>query len=252
MKKKVSVCMATFNGARFIGKQLQSILSQLGPDDEVVISDDGSDDGTINEIESFGDPRVKLLRHKRPDIKKRYCVAHRYVCANFANALSNAKGDLIFLADQDDVWLPGRVEKMSHALEDCDYVMCASQCIDADGNPVDFKTRGKENIECGLIRKLIFGHYPGCHVAFSRRLFLMAMPIPASVFVHDIWIGRLAAINRLRMRFIDEPLMNYRIHESNVSDMAHHVSKNPVWFRIWYRLVLLQKLMARKYKISGR
>ena len=60
---RISVCVATFNGERHVREQLQSVLSQLGPDDEVIVSDDHSGDGTVAEVEAVADPRVTLIRN---------------------------------------------------------------------------------------------------------------------------------------------------------------------------------------------
>src|SRR5687767_8891539 len=102
---RVSVCMATFNGARFVEAQVESILRELRPDDELVVSDDGSSDATLDKVRRFSDARVRILAAGRLG-----------VAPNFEHALRHARGDCIFLSDQDDVWLPGKVELMCKAL----------------------------------------------------------------------------------------------------------------------------------------
>ena len=94
----ISVCMATHNGERFIREQIVSILRQLGPMDEVVVSDDSSTDGTTQVLRSLSDGRIRILHHQP-----------RRITDNFENALKSAKGDYIYLADQDDIWVDGRV-----------------------------------------------------------------------------------------------------------------------------------------------
>ena len=89
----ISVCMATYNGEKFVCQQLRSITAQLGTADEVIVSDDGSTDSTLAVIESMGDSRIKTIEGPR----------RRSPVWNFENALRHAKGDYIFLADQDDV-----------------------------------------------------------------------------------------------------------------------------------------------------
>ena len=103
--KKISVCMAVYNGEKYIREQIASILGQLAPGDELIISDDGSSDGTLDEARAFGDARIRLLANQ----------LDRGYSGNFENAIRHAGGDIIFLSDQDDVWLPGRVEKMRAA-----------------------------------------------------------------------------------------------------------------------------------------
>ena len=102
-----SVCVATYNGEKYIEQQLRSILEQIAPTDEVIVSDDSSIDNTIKIVDSIGDKRIRI-RHSK---------AH-YFKDNFIEALREAKGDVIFLSDQDDVWLPGKYERCLKELEE--------------------------------------------------------------------------------------------------------------------------------------
>ena len=98
----ISVCMASFNGNKYIKKQLDSILSQLGIDDEVIIVDDASEDDTVSTIMNFNDPRIKLFENEN----------NTGVIASFERSITLAKGEIIFLSDQDDIWLPNKIQKM--------------------------------------------------------------------------------------------------------------------------------------------
>ena len=95
----ISVCMATYNGEKYIRQQLCSIISQIGEGDEVIISDDGSTDSTLDIVRNMADGRIRIVEGP----------CRQSPTLNFENALSHVKGDYIFLADQDDVWLPGKV-----------------------------------------------------------------------------------------------------------------------------------------------
>ncbi|MCD8291094.1 MAG: glycosyltransferase, partial [Prevotella sp.] len=97
---KVSVCIATYNGEKYIEEQIRSILSQLSDNDEVIISDDGSHDQTLSLIQSIGDKRIKIFQNEGRH-------GFKY---NFENTLKKVQGDYIFLCDQDDVWLPNKVQ----------------------------------------------------------------------------------------------------------------------------------------------
>ena len=109
----ISVCMATYNGGKFIREQLESILSQLpSADAEVVIADDGSTDDTLAVVNSFGDSRIRVL-----NVEKQLGVIY-----NYERALQASKGEIIFLADQDDIWLPEKVTKVLATLNDADLV----------------------------------------------------------------------------------------------------------------------------------
>ena len=101
----ISVCIATYNGEPFIAAQLESIIAQLSPEDEIIISDDGSTDRTLEVVQALDFPCVRILHHEGE---------HGYV-SNFENALRAARGDVIFLSDQDDLWKPGKVEQIGRA-----------------------------------------------------------------------------------------------------------------------------------------
>ena len=115
----ISVCIATYNGSRFIDRQLRSILCQLGPDDEVVVSDDGSADDTLSIIRQFGDSRIRIIDgpHRHSPIW------------NFEKAMQAAKGDYIFLSDQDDEWLPSKVKVSMTYLQEYDCIVSDNRVV---------------------------------------------------------------------------------------------------------------------------
>ena len=112
--------MATYNGADYLRPHIDSILSQLSDDDELIISDDSSTDATVKIIQEIGDKRIRLLEGN----------TFRNPIFNFEYALQQASGELIFLADQDDIWLPGKVKTMTGALTDCDLAVSDCAMID--------------------------------------------------------------------------------------------------------------------------
>ena len=118
--KKVSVAMATYNGEKYIQEQIDSILKNLEKKDELIISDDGSNDGTIEIIKKNikKDNRIKLINGPK-----------RGVIKNFENALLNCNGDYIFLSDQDDIWLPNKVKTvMSYFEQDDKLIAIVHDC----------------------------------------------------------------------------------------------------------------------------
>src|SRR5690348_15623759 len=96
---RVSVCMAVHNGARFLRPQVDSILSQLRQSDELVVVDDASTDASPAILESVRDARLRLLRN----------AENLGVLRSFEKALRRASGEIIFLSDHDDIWLPGKL-----------------------------------------------------------------------------------------------------------------------------------------------
>lgn len=243
----VSVCMATCNGARFIREQIDSILPQLAPDDELVISDDGSTDGTLEIIAEYAaDPRVRVLHHqKNPKYAKiRHSRNFYYATDNFENALRHARGDYIFLSDQDDVWMPEKVSVMSSYLEQFDCVMSNNQIIDAGGRPLNFFWGKKPPFGTSVLTNLKRTPFLGCCMAFSRKSLDYILPFPRKLICHDLWMGCLCAHKR-KMIYIEQPLHKYRYHENSVSPSVTANSKNPALFKIKYRIVFLFQFCGR-------
>ncbi|EGF56173.1 glycosyltransferase, group 2 family protein [Bacteroides fluxus YIT 12057] len=122
----ISVCIATYNGEKFIKEQLDSILHQLSDEDEIIISDDSSTDATLDIIKKYLDKRIVII-----DNQKFHSPVY-----NFENAIKQAKGDYIFLADQDDVWLPHKIDSLLPHLVENDLVLSNAKVVDASLNMV--------------------------------------------------------------------------------------------------------------------
>ena len=118
--KRVSVAMAVYNGETYLREQLESILEQLGSKDEIVISDDGSADHTIEMIRSYAskDPRIRLVAGPGRGTKQ-----------NIANALMQTEGAYLFLADQDDVWKPEKVKRVLEVFREKKCHMVVHDCV---------------------------------------------------------------------------------------------------------------------------
>lgn len=239
----ISVCIATHNGERYIKEQLESILAQLGQGDEVVVSDDGSTDGTLSVINKMNDSRIKVYHYKQPLTTKH---PHEYVCRNFENALNHAQGDYIFLSDQDDEWLPNKVAICMKALESHDLVLHDFSHMDENGNIT------KALHYNGTFRPKNFflraGKHYGCAMAFKRNVLDYVLPFPKHLLLHDYWIGILAEILG-DFYYIDQPLIRYRIHLQNTSQ-----TKNPLSFKLAYRFKTMYNVVKRVlwYKINAK
>lgn len=245
----VSVCMSTYNGEKYLKRQLDTILEQLGPEDELVISDDSSSDRTIDIIKSYADKRIRLFENKH----------FKSPVFNLEFALKQAGGEYIFLADQDDVWLPGRVQKMSEKLLEYDLVVCNAFIVDQDEKVIhesyfDWKGSGS-----GFWKNLRKNSFLGCALAFNRKILHAVLPFPQKIIMHDVWIG-LMAESLGKVDFLDEKLMLYRRHTDNVTASIDrddtHLSDFSLSYKLWYRLVLLVLVMRRflevKKKFNGR
>ena len=226
--------MATYNGGQYLKQQLESILSQLSPDDEVVISDDGSNDNTRDIVLSQGDNRIRLLENSG---------SHGFV-SNFENALRNAKGDIIFLSDQDDVWFDRKVEIVSNALKNYDLVIHDAQLIDGDGKSLGKTYYSTLHSKTGFLANLWKTRWLGCCMAFRREVLDYCLPIPKSVVAHDYWIGMMGMV-KFRSCFLEDVLIGYRRHGNNVSTSSEK-SDNSLWYRLVVkRTNLLVSILGR-------
>lgn len=236
---RISVCMGTFNGERFIEPQLESILAQLGPQDEVVVSDDGSTDDTLEMIRRFGDARVRIFEAPR-----------RGVTRNFENALARSVGRYIFLSDQDDVWLEGKLTATCEALETHSLVVSDCKVTDAEGGPLHESYFALIGSGPGILRNFLRNSYLGCCMAFRRELLELALPIPPAV-AHDYWIGMLDELTGQPF-FLRRALLLYRRHGATASFAAGE-SQRPLATRVGSRIALAWHLMHRMTKIrAGR
>ncbi|MGD0442385.1 MAG: glycosyltransferase family 2 protein [Edaphobacter sp.] len=209
VRPKISVCMASYNGEKFISRQLTTILSQLMPDDEVIISDDSSSDKTLDVIRAFADSRIRLFAGK----------TFRSPTYNFEHALKQATGEIIFLSDQDDEWADGWVETALHALQHVSLVVCDADMIDADGQvqpPSEGKIYRYGGRKPGVLQNLYRNGYIGCCCAFRREVLGVALPFPTKLPWHDWWIG-LVSDAFFSMKFIPDKMIRHRRHGANAS-----------------------------------
>jgi len=229
--KKISVCMAIYNGEKFIKEQLDSIIFQLGVADEIIISDDGSTDSTCDIIVSYSDPRIMLVKNdcKSNGKEKRY---KSYIVAqNFENALKHATGDYIFLADQDDIWEQNKVNSlMSLFSNNLKLIVHDATVVDEKGvtiSPSYFEIQNSKKV---FVKNIVKNSYLGCCMAFDKGVLLKALPFPPNLVAHDMWIGMLG--EKLgEVSFVKRKLIKYRRH-SNTATTSGKKSQQKLIFKI--------------------
>lgn len=235
MRPSISVCIATYNGEKYIMEQINSIIKQLDVSDEIIVSDDKSTDSTIFLIKEICDPRIKIFQNTGPK---------GYV-SNFENALIHAKNDYIFLSDQDDIWMPNKVDICLNYLKQSDLVVHDAIVVDKDQKIISesfYKDRGIKKTLVGNILK--FG-FLGCCLAFNRKLLNKALPFPNNhkLCTHDNWLF-LVGKAFYKAKVIDDKLIYYRRHSANTSSGGKK-SSSTIPFMIKYRLYLLYNLFKR-------
>ena len=236
----VSVCIATYNGEKYLRQQLDSILSQIGGDDEIVISDDNSSDGTLALIQSYGDERILVLHHDPTKITTTFPLDRP--THNFENALMHAQGDIIFLADQDDVWLPGKIDRMIQALEDADMVMHDCTIVDTELKQLAPSYFDIVNVTTNAWHNAMKSTVLGCCMAMRRDVLEAALPFPRTEIAHDLWLA-MVADRKFRFALVREPLLMYRKHGRSMTT-AGKKSKYGLWFKLRYRLTILKHLLT--------
>ncbi len=229
----ISVCMATYNGEKYIKEQLVSILKQIGPHDEIIISDDLSKDKTIEIVKSLNDKRIKIFFN-----------TNKGYTNNFQNSIKNALGDLIFLADQDDVWVDDKIQIMSDLLKNYDFVVSNAQMVNKDLESLGttyFQLRGGG--KSGFLNNLIKLKYIGCCMAFRKIILKKAFPFPKNTTLcsHDLWIALISEFY-FSTFVIQEPLLLYRRHGENVST---YISSTSLFLKIQFRIYSFYKVLSR-------
>ncbi|MFD1411454.1 glycosyltransferase family 2 protein [Lapidilactobacillus gannanensis] len=211
----ISVCMATYNGANSVKRQLDSILEQLPSGSEIVIVDDGSTDTTLEittnlQGTSTIDIRVFVNKTNMGPIK------------SFEKALSFARGDYIFLSDQDDIWLSNKVSEVMQAFhQGADLVVHDGIVVDGDLKVIDqsWNHYNHNELNQGIVNNILRNGYTGAMMAISKSLVHLALPFPNDIPMHDQWLFAVAKLNKLKVTIIDEPLMQYVRHGNNVTGM---------------------------------
>jgi glycosyltransferase involved in cell wall biosynthesis len=208
MTRFVSIAMATCNGARYLQEQLDSFVCQTHQPDELVVTDDGSTDETLQILERFQAGAPFAVRVDRNETRLG-------VAKNFERAMSLCSGDIIFLSDQDDVWFPHKIETVVGEFERAGsiYVVINDQLI-TDGALRSSGVTKLENVLSMGMNESAFR--TGCCTTIARCWTPIALPIPVHS-THDVWINGLSELLGAR-RVLRQPLQYYRRHGGNASN----------------------------------
>lgn len=215
----ITVCMATYNGEKYIKQQLASILGQLSSKDEVIIVDDCSQDGTLFTINAFNDDRIKIISNS----------VNIGPIKSFEKALKSSQGDYIFLADQDDVWLSNKVSTVLHCFkhDKADLVVHDATVVDNNLKPISpsWNTYNHNRFGKSWFSTLTKNPFTGANMAFSRRVLEACVPFPKKIPMHDWWIGGVCQQSGFKISLVNHSLMMYRRHGSNVTGNGHQIKK---------------------------
>lgn len=214
---KVDVVIATYNGEKYIKSQLESIISDEYFDDfvsNIIISDDNSTDETLNIINEFNHPKIKIYTNN----------GKSGVCGNFQNGLKHSTSELIILSDQDDVWKPNRISVFIKGMESLGgkYKIFFSDLTVVDENLAVihdsfWKSQGIKPVRVFSEKNMVFQNVsPGCAMILNKDLLNLSMPFPENIIMHDWWFLLLASSINASIGYTNESTILYRQHGGNV------------------------------------
>ena len=216
---KISIAMCTYNGAEYLPAQLQSIIAQSRPPDEIIICDDGSSDGTRPFLEKFAN-------ESPVPIKLHFNEQNLGSVKNFEKAIGLCTGEVIALSDQDDVWRRDKLQLIEEAFNksfSTGLVFSDAEIVDENLNPlnrrmwdeVGFDAHKRKLLRTGRALEVLIPGWTvtGATMAFRSQFVQLLLPIPEEIaMIHDGWIAlTIAAVAEVVA--LDEPLIQYRQHE---------------------------------------
>ena len=217
----VSVALCTYNGERFLQEQLDSIAMQTRTPDEVVVGDDGSSDLTLEILERWKQSVPFSVRIERNERNLGFAK-------NFESTLSRCTGDVVFLCDQDDIWFPNRVERMTEALEQdaaVGIVICGVDLINQDGKAMSDEASRLYRISYPNDTSVYYLEYAlkhpsraGCMMAVRRSVLEKVYPLPDG-WSHDVWLFSMAPLY-CEIQTLPDVLMHFRRHGANASALG--------------------------------
>lgn len=215
---RLSVAMCTYNGERYLPVQLDSLIRQTRPPDELVVCDDRSSDGTVAVLRKFAKRASFAVR-----IQENECNVGS--TKNFERTIALCQGDVIATCDQDDVWLPHKLATLESTLTDSPtvgFVFSDAVMVDGDLKPfgfrlwqaIRFNRRLRQQVREGMCFEVLLRRYlvTGATLAFRSSFKRLILPIP-SCWVHDAWIALLISAVAPAMA-VAEPLIEYRQHSA--------------------------------------
>lgn len=226
MEKRVSVVVATYNGEKYLKKQLDSIVCQLNDEDELLISDDGSKDKTIDIIKKYEARYSQIKFYKGPG---------RGYVSNFEFLIRKARNDIILISDQDDIWDSKKIDIIKSVfLENPDMwvVLHNALYINENGEDIGGTLFSSRNTQNGFLYNWIKSGYYGCCMAIKKNYGKKILPLPKSLLSYDQCIGLYAELFNKTV-IIDELLIKHRIHSNNQS------RKRNLPYRIAVRFLLI-------------
>jgi glycosyltransferase involved in cell wall biosynthesis len=228
----ISVVLATYNGCKYLSEQLNSIVQQLDKNDELIIVDDASSDETVSIIFSHLSENIRILSSP----------VNSGPISTFERGITATANEIIVLSDQDDIWFSNRLEIVRLFFanpSNPSMLSLDSITVDANFSVICTSTFSLINADNGIFKNIIKNRYIGCHLAFRKEILHAALPFPAGIPMHDIWLGLIAELF-YSSYFLRIPTMYFRRHESNYTPKS-----TSLYFKISWRLSVLFHISCR-------
>lgn len=223
----IQILLATYNGAKYLEAQLDSLLAQTCRRWTLIAHDDGSSDQTLDILRAY--------QHSYPDMIEiledglTFCNARD----NFTHLIANATGEYVMFCDQDDVWLPEKIEKTVAKMQALERlyaglpIVVHTDLVVVDESlhsiaPSMFEYQGLDKSINSLLQILAKNSVTGCTMMMNRQAITVSQPILPSAVMHDWWIAANVIKQQGVVEFIDEPLIQYRQHSSNSVGAKKH------------------------------
>jgi glycosyltransferase involved in cell wall biosynthesis len=243
MNKLISIAMATYNGAKYLEEQLDSIYTQTYKEFEVIVIDDLSTDATVLILEKY---KQKFgLKYFVNDV-------NMGVTKNFEKAILKCNGEYIALVDQDDIWLQNKLEVLYENIGNSSLIYSNAGIINGNGEIQNKTTRdiyplyGVDSQTPDIYNYIVLNSFIlGCSTMFKRELLSTLVPIYQSTRNHDWWLT-MCAHNTKGIKYIDEVLFYYRHHSNNYSRQGKEYS----FFQKIFEFYSDQRIISRRNKIT--
>jgi glycosyltransferase involved in cell wall biosynthesis len=241
----VAVVVATYNGATYLRAQLESIVQQTYKPSQIIIVDDASLDDTLQVANNFAahHPEVMVVQNE---------TRLGYI-KNFEKGMLLANANYIALSDQDDIWMPNKIEVLIHAIGDQMLAYSDSELIDANGQLLNQKMSSIKNQLAyhTPIMYTIGAWAPGHAMLFKKELVDKAAPFPTLV-THDFWLGFVATCYS-KVVYVNEPLVHYRQHTQNAigADTTKNKSASLTMVQKKQKARARMELLYNKVKEAG-
>lgn len=234
-----SIVLAAYQGEAYIQHQIDSIITQMSIEDQLIISIDPSLDHTLSICQK--------VQKENPSLNIEILEGPKEgLLANFEHGLKQAKNEIVLLCDQDDEWMSNKLETIKDLFIKNPTLMAVvhdAKICDGDLNPIEQSFFAYHNSKAGYLSNIVRNSFIGCCMAFKKEVVDLALPFEKPIPMHDQYLG-LIATKLGQVEFLKEPLVCYRRHGNNASSLQHASFSQQIKWRM--------QILSAMHKINRR